>query len=237
MWLRKRRQLLPLIAGYLGLSASGIAYFAVFVNEALAWAVGGALLCGLAFLVREAVSTRRVRELVDGDLGEQFTSDEVRKLRRRGWKVVDRVEFAYDDVDHVVVGPGGVFAIETKWTNWPWSVDAGRFTNPWASRAVRQASRNRHRIYHLLRGNFGLTLDVTPLLVVWGEGRPNLDEPVAIDGVVVLDGHLLRSYLTGLPERLDPTSVGAARDAVQRFVDERESHTPAVARQLTPRTL
>ena len=56
-----------------------------------------------------------------GDLGEQWTAQELRRLRRSGWQVVNHVTLTAPDIDHVLVGPGGMFAIETKWSATPWT--------------------------------------------------------------------------------------------------------------------
>ena len=41
------------------------------------------------------------------------------------------------DQDHVVVGPGGVVLVETKWGGTPWDVDAG---DVFFRRALEQAA-------------------------------------------------------------------------------------------------
>lgn len=60
-----------------------------------------------------------------GAAAERFTAEELRKLGP-GWQVVDAVEFDGFDVDHVAIGPGGVLAVESKWTASPWDVDGDR---------------------------------------------------------------------------------------------------------------
>jgi hypothetical protein len=51
------------------------------------------------------------------DLAEGWTAADLRKLRKDGWHVVDRVDFGDRDVDHFLVGPSGVNAIDTKYTD------------------------------------------------------------------------------------------------------------------------
>lgn len=232
LWRERRRHLLrpALLVGVL--AACLIAASAKFVHPAVAGAVFGAFVTALGFAINESLTSRRVRELVDGNLAEQFTSDAVRKLWRRGWRIVNCVEFENCDVDHVVFGPGGVHAVETKWTNHDWSVQDGSFSNDWARKAVRQCRANRNKVFHLLRGNYRIELDVTPLLVIWGEGRPHLAAPVEIDGVVVVDGRLLQDYLRGLPERLSGDSAAAARLAVRDFIRQRHRQATVPRRRV-----
>lgn len=46
--------------------------------------------------------------------GERRTEKRLRALERRGWSVVHNVQHAHGDLDHLVVGPAGVFLLETK---------------------------------------------------------------------------------------------------------------------------
>ena len=52
-----------------------------------------------------------------GEAGEEWTSNELRRLRRHGWKFVNGLQFRVGDIDHVAVGPDGVVVIESKWTS------------------------------------------------------------------------------------------------------------------------
>jgi hypothetical protein len=57
-----------------------------------------------------------------GDVGKQLAAGELRKLRRHEWRNVNHVTLRRArDVDHVLVGLGGPFAVETKWSATPWS--------------------------------------------------------------------------------------------------------------------
>jgi len=73
----------------------------------------------VAFWVAQATGTAST---MMGDLAEQWTASELRKLRRRGWRVLNHVMLKQRDIDHVLIGPGGVYAVETKW-----GPDPGRF--------------------------------------------------------------------------------------------------------------
>ena len=48
---------------------------------------------------------------------ERWTSKDLRSLLGRGWYVVDGIHFWHGDVDHVAVGPSGVYLVETKHTD------------------------------------------------------------------------------------------------------------------------
>src|SRR4051794_30836977 len=50
---------------------------------------------------------------VRGDLAEQWSAEAFGKVR--GWMVVNGLSFQDGDLDHVVVTPSGVLAVETKY--------------------------------------------------------------------------------------------------------------------------
>jgi hypothetical protein len=72
-----------------------------------------------------------------GGLAEQFTATELRALRRRQWHLANGVMLKKGDIDHVVVGPGGVLVVESKYSSSGWV--GGRFSDDQVKRAVRQA--------------------------------------------------------------------------------------------------
>lgn len=119
--------------------------------------------------------------LVCGRDAEKWTSKELRKVCGPGWLVVDGISFAFHDVDHVVVGPGGVYAIETKCTDSSINLSSPRGRD-WAARWADQAVAGARSIRLLLRD---LDVDqVYPGVLVWGSeitGNPRF-----IDGVPVM---------------------------------------------------
>jgi hypothetical protein len=118
--------------------------------------------------------------LVSGRDAEKWTSKELRKACGPGWHVVDGVSFAFHDVDHVLVGPGGIFAIETKYTDS--SVDLGsrrgqELAKRWAEQAIQGALSIRYCLWHETRQ------PIVPLVIVWGSevsGSPRLVAGVPI---------------------------------------------------------
>lgn len=50
-----------------------------------------------------------------GAEGERRTAKALRRLRREGWRVIHDLADGKANRDHVVVGPGGVFLLDTKW--------------------------------------------------------------------------------------------------------------------------
>jgi len=125
----------------------------------------------LLLLVQLKVSAGiAAREL--GAEAERWTADELDKLDPRQWKVFRDVPVRWGNVDHVAVGPGRVYAIETKFTT-----AKGRFREGFAQQAAKQAT----RLSEL--SSQGVHRQVVPLLVIWGNGvadtlkhKPELDK-------------------------------------------------------------
>ncbi len=170
------------------------------------WRIGlmGVVICGLALAARLTVPNVDVPlwfvipmtcfavlgtmwdqiagtyHLVSGRDAEKWTSKELRKVMGPGWHVVDGISFAFHDVDHVVVGPGGVYAIETKYTDS--TIDFATINGRQRSdRWVEQAEEGARSVRFLLWDN---NVDVYPGVVVWGGHITG--GPYFRDGVPVL---------------------------------------------------
>jgi hypothetical protein len=96
-----------------------------------------------------------------GAEAEAWTSEELRKLDARQWFVIDDLFFEHSNVDHVLVGPGHVFAVESKWRSFGVSAD------PMLDRWVEQADWGAGRIERLLWSK-GVRRNVTPVVLIWG---------------------------------------------------------------------
>ena len=168
---------------------------AIWTGRELAFFMAGGSCVSLAWLVSTALDSVQVRRWRDGARGERFTAAALRHLHGDGWRCVDDVPLDGWNVDHVAAGPGGIYAVETKWTNEPWDLVTGRFKNRHAQNATRQAQRGAQRIASMLKANYDLVADVQPLLVIWGPGQPNLDRPTLVDGVRVVTGSHLTTAL------------------------------------------
>lgn len=56
-------------------------------------------------------------------VAEQWTADTLRRLRRRGWRLINGFKLVDQaDIDHVAVGPAGVLVVETKWSAEAWDL-------------------------------------------------------------------------------------------------------------------
>ena len=169
-----------------------------------------------------------------GATAERRTAGELRALKRAGWRVVNHFPMRAWDIDHVLVGPGGVIAVETKWSANGWTLDR---PNERLNRAIDQVSGNAKslRLWHDLR-SLGIE-SVIPVVFLWGrngEGSYSAHaEPCTIAGVTVIHGfEAARSWRATIESQpfartYDASEVQRMWDVLDRQVQRRDSHEEA----------
>ena len=142
----------------------------------------------------------------DGRPGRAVVPQELRKLKRHGWRVVNHFLLKKGDIDHVLIGPGGVYALETKW-----SADRGDdFALARERDAVAQAASNARSmtLWSELRKS---GVQVRPVVLLWGGDIRRWDERQRtrmLNDVPVLTGPSIRDWVRSLPtDVLDPSEV------------------------------
>ncbi len=150
--------------------------------------------------------------LVAGRDAERWTSNALRKMCGRGWYVIDGISFWHGDADHVVVGPGGVYVVETKHTDSNFDARSGfgrRAIEDW----VDQLNRRHRSVRGLLREH---DLAVEPLIIVWGGEVRGL--PLSCGGIAVIHRSDLRDVITRWETDEDVLSQGQVEGIVQELV-------------------
>jgi hypothetical protein len=111
------------------------------------------------------------------------------------------------DIDHVVIGPTGVFTINTKNHAGKSIFVSGRafMVNGQHTDHMRNASFEADRAARLLAGAAGVWTPVQPLIVVAGGARLKMGKKRP--SVVVLRSEQLRGWLFALPRRLSQQEV------------------------------
>lgn len=211
---------LPLFGGFgvlAGMQAAQVGTPGLRMGLALGAALG-LVVVGSWYLAKEAI--RRGNHYL-GWFGERMTAEELAPLGQQGWRIFHDVpaesgkqEF---NIDHVVVGPGGVFSIETKMRrkgdarpgrkdhevfydgkelSWPWKED--RY-------GLDQAARNATWLRDWLSLMTGERLEVTPLLVFpgWYVVPPNAVHPVSVIHTSYLGGFVSRRKDMLSPKQID----------------------------------
>ena len=181
------------------------ACFVIGVFVALAWFEGSlkrwidpglvtAFLLGAG--IATAIATVVVLMGMDGARGyregreaESWTAKLLQPLRKDGWTLVNNVEFKTENIDHVLLGPRGAIAVETKFSARGWDLTAPavgktRLRGAWWRQQLLDQANHQARKLRLLLHAGGVDTEILPLLVLWG--RRLAGAPTAmIDGVLV----------------------------------------------------
>lgn len=160
-----------------------------------------------------------------GAEAEAWSSTALKKAAGARWQVIDGVSFAYHDVDHVLVGPGGVYAIETKYTDSSIDLDTRRGWER-AARWTDQAVEGARTIRLFLRGHGAP--DVYAGVIVWGSEM--LGTPRFVEGVPIVQacdlGQPFTPWARGV-EVLTDLQVEVIACELRRFRAERLRHDRA----------
>lgn len=130
--------------------------------------------------------------LLAGGIAESWTADELRPLREHGWRLVNHAGLGHGDLDHVLVGPGGIVLVETKWRSDPKDVAEGQWFFEAAVERVARSARQLAGWAEVARHDHPPVLAV---LAVWGPGARDLRERRHSSGVVVVPGPALRAWM------------------------------------------
>lgn len=214
--------------GVAAVFANGPLQRGIIVGTGVTFTVGG--VAALVVLVSGSAP------LMMGELAEQWTAQELREMREHGWRLVNHFGLGFGDLDHVVVGPGGVVLVETKWGGTPWDVEA---RDVLFQRALEQTARNAKQLA-LWRGvaKHG-RLHVEAVLVVWGPAaRKPRENPVRrhASGVVVMSGDQLRDWMHRRGrDRLSSSQVDGVIGEIDRHLVRRDEQERT--RRPMPRSL
>jgi hypothetical protein len=149
-----------------------------------------------------------------GAIGEEWTAKELARLPAYEWRVYHDVRNGRGNWDHIVVGPAGVFAIDSKNFAQPVTVTDAGLESGRIHCSARTARGSAVRLKELIEQRAGVTVWVQPVFSVWGELRDGFDER---DGVVYAPGRAVADVILARPNRLSrdqQTRIAAALDAV-----------------------
>jgi hypothetical protein len=171
----------------------------------------------VALLVGIFVILRYVLPLVErrdrGAAGEEHVGSLLEELSDGGWQVIHDVSLGRGNVDHILIGPAGVFTVETK--SHPGPVRVARVHGA----TLRQAQAQRSAIERVAG------LEVEPLIVF---SRAWVDRPMARrKGVRVMPARMLLGYLAKRAPKLSRQEIELAREQVAAAIVEWTARRPA----------
>jgi hypothetical protein len=176
----------------------------------------------IALLVSMFVISRYVLPLVErhdrGATGEEQVGGLLELLSERGWRVIHDASLGHGNVDHILIGPPGIFTIETK--SHPGPVRVARVHGE----TLRQAQAQQRAIEHVT------AVAVEPLIVF---SRAWVDRPMARrKGVRVVPARMLLRHLAKLPATLSPQDIDHAHELVaQALLEHHARSAPRGARR------
>lgn len=171
------------------------------IRSSAFWLLAGALSLAVItfFLYRTLRLFSQVRRRRLGLDGEMATAEELNQLMRHGYYVYHDIPGQNYNVDHVVVGKNGVFALETKTHPKPEAaykaVFDGRdikYPDRHDFKAIQQAERNALTLAKYLSRATGRRVPVQPVVVLPGWYVETIARP---NGSVVLSSGQLRGWL------------------------------------------
>ena len=172
-------------------------------------------ICGF-FVIRLIFKAKQYRSVRLGCLGEQMVAEELDPLREDGYRIFHDFPGGPNwNIDHIAIGPGGLFVIETKVRSkrraisdqkehevffegdelrFPWGIDC---------KASSQARRNAESLAKFIKDSTGETLEAIPVLVLPGwfvTAKERSD-------VRVVSGRGLAKFIRGFKPRLTPEQI------------------------------
>lgn len=154
----------------------------LFELKGVALALIGLVSLGLMLGANRFYSPQ-VDRWLQGAQGEREVAAVLAKLESDGWQALHDVSLGRGNVDHVMIGPGGIFTVETKSHRGRLGVDR---IDP---RMLKQAYAQKKLLERIT------ALEVQPLLVfsqAWLIGSV----PARRKGVVILPARMLKHYLS-----------------------------------------
>jgi hypothetical protein len=164
-----------------------------------------------------------------GLVAEEWTAQELRRMKSKGWKLVNGLQLRPKaDTDHVLIGPAGVFVVETKWSSesWPIHSSGNGFMSHRMARAIQQVQDRRTDIVrHFSRNLEGI--QVTAVCILWAPTyeRNQISICEEEERVRIVEGPSLRSWLNSLNEdAIDLGRVGQVWSAMEAQVAKRDQY-------------
>lgn len=155
-----------------------------------------------------------------GAWGEQATAKALAPLEKAGWIVLHDLEAGRGNVDHIAVGPGGVFLLDSKRLGGSVHVDNNGVTvrrlddpdlsyqHPGSAHLLSLARRTHERVFATSR----LRTWVTPVMVIWAEFP---QETAELDRCTYVHGDRLADWLRSRPQAIAPSRVDQIAQAVE----------------------
>jgi hypothetical protein len=156
------------------------------------------------FVYRDKWLLREIKSWWAGRTGEMKMAKILSPLLDEGYAVLHDLDIGRGNVDHVVIGPSGVYAVETK----AWGghrLDQRRRKAQGGAMAIRERLGGREGPY------------VTAVVALTRSPLPK--GPMDLRSVMVLEAESLPDYIRGRWRRFDQSEVERIRGALQQLAE------------------
>jgi len=205
--------------------------FAIFAELTLSGAVrwlvvGAAIISGPWLVALTALLLSGAAPQMMGVQAEEWTAQELRAMRRKGWHAVSGLKPKPNfDIDHIAIGPPGLFVVEVKWSgdSWPTAKSGSAYMRQQLSRSISQVKWNLRDVQQIL-GESAEGIPTSAVCVLWsGDTTWSEAEITEVDGVSIVPGPLFRAWLRskdGNPARKE--QVDQVWRKLADFIDQAE---------------
>ena len=220
IWRRQTRSWFLLLALELA-PVVGLVVFAGVKWESLRWTSGFMVGSVFAFFVIARMTPPEwIENWHYGAMGEQWTARSLQPLEARGWVVLHDLPGDCGNLDHVVVGPGGVFLLDSK--RWRGSTTVSgdiatvhKVEDPdvsWRHSGVGHLKGLARDVHDCLLAESRVTMWVEPVFVVWSA----FPQRVAGETCKFVHGDDLATWLEQQPKRIAASRVDQLALAIDR---------------------
>jgi hypothetical protein len=218
---RRRHRVLFLTVGVICWGALLTSFLAARRWPEVGWAAGAVGGAAVTFWLLARLSPPGwIDNWESGEVGEQMTGRVLAALEREGWIVLHDLHAGKGNVDHIVVGVGGVYLLDSKRLGGSVIVDERGITvrrledpdltsgHPGSSRLRSLARQTHDRVLASSR----IQTWVTPVMVIWAD----FPQRVIEDRCIYVHGDALVAWLRSRPGKIAPSRVRQVAEAVEK---------------------
>jgi hypothetical protein len=212
-WWRRVWWVFPVLAAFEVAVAVGVGALVQPKHLAFYWGFGLGIAVAMVVILADS-PPHHVERWRQGFQGEKATAKALRRLVAKGWVLVNDIDTGRGNIDHVIVGPPGVFLLESKNLHGLLVVERGTLSVRW-----REDPGDGYEIHSLtplmarlarnlevrLAREYAEAIQVQPVVVLWGNFRQRSMR--SRDYVIWVRGKELAGLLGRQPPRLSSDQV------------------------------